>query len=120
MSSASTITTISAEQLEQRLQKGAFQFWNVLSDKYFNGELIVGSLRVPSDNVGREAAQLGLPKSAEIVVYCKDKDCTASDNAADKLQTLGFTNVLVYKGGLVEWKESGRSLAHLKTVGAVA
>jgi hypothetical protein len=59
----SAIQTLSIEQLDQRLKSGAaFQFWNVLSDQYFNGELIVGSLRVPVDTVGHEASRLGLPR----------------------------------------------------------
>lgn len=112
----SAVKTISIEQLDQRLQQGgAFQFWNVLSDEYFTGELIVGSLRVPSDSVGREASKLGLPKDAEIVVYCKDLNCPASGQSAEKLETLGFTNVRVYEGGIVEWKESGRPVAKLVT-----
>ena len=112
----SGVKTISIEQLDQRLKSGAaFQFWNVLSDQYFNGELIVGSLRVPVDTVGREASRLGLPKDGEIIVYCSDYNCSLSRKAAEKLGTLGFTNVRAYEGGLVEWKDSGRSVAQLVT-----
>lgn len=114
----SAIKTISTEQLAQRIQQGgAFQFWNVLTDEYFKGEMIVGSLRVPVDGVGREANSIGIPKNAEIVVYCSDDACPFSGNAADKLQTLGFTNVRAYKGGLAEWKASGRQVTQLATAG---
>jgi rhodanese-related sulfurtransferase len=116
MSSVKTITTA---QLDERLRKGgAFQFWNVLSDRYFTGELIAGSLRVPADFVAREAARLGLPKDGEIIVYCKDTECPASARAAEKLQTLGYTNVRAYEGGLKAWKEAGHPLALLKNSAA--
>ena len=115
----SAIKTISTEQLDQRIQQGgAFQFWNVLTDEYFKGEMIVGSLRVPVDTVGREAKELGIPKSAEIVVYCSDVNCPFSGNAAEKLETLGYTNVRAYKGGLAEWKASGRRVAQLVSAAA--
>ena len=113
------VSTISTEQLDQRLQQGgAFQFWNVLPDTYFRGELIVGSLRVPLETLGREARRLGLPKDAEIIVYCADLACPLSGNAAQKLQELGYTNVRAYEGGLAEWKASGRPVAQLVTSGA--
>ncbi|HTE44008.1 MAG TPA: hypothetical protein VK636_02100 [Gemmatimonadaceae bacterium] len=40
----SAVHTITTEQLDQRIKHGgAFQFWNVLTDEYFKGEMIVGS-----------------------------------------------------------------------------
>lgn len=114
----SYVPQISTEQLADRLQQGgAFQFWNVLSDEYFKEEMIAGSLRVPVDTVGREANRLGLPKNAEIVVYCASPTCPLSAQAATKLQTLGYTNVRAYEGGLAEWKASGRQVAHLEAAG---
>ena len=110
----SVVKTITTAQLDQRLRKGgAFQFWNVLSDLYFTGELIAGSLRVPVDFVGREAGKLGLPKDAEIIVYCKDTECPASARAAEKLQALGYTNVRAYEGGLKAWKAEGHPVVAL-------
>jgi rhodanese-related sulfurtransferase len=118
MSSATLITT---EQLDLRLQQGgAFQFWNVLTDEYFKEEMIGGSLRVPLETVGREASRLGLPKTAEIVVYCASKSCPFSGQAAEKLRTLGYTNVRAYEGGLEEWKESGRPIVRLAAASVAA
>ena len=62
-------TTLTTDELDRRLhQRGAFIFWNVLTEEYFSGELIPGSLWVPVDTVGREAKRLGLSPDAEIVV----------------------------------------------------
>ncbi len=111
MSSVSRITT---DQLAQRLeQPTAFQFWNVLSDEYFTGEFLPGSLRVPVDTIGREVGRLGLPKSAEIIVYCAGPTCPQSVQAAEKLGALGYTNVKAYEGGLEEWKASERPVVRL-------
>jgi|GEM_PF-4148333 len=52
----STVNTISTAELDARLREnGKLHFWNVLTDEYFNGELIPGSRRVPLERVGREA-----------------------------------------------------------------
>ena len=105
------IQTISIPELERRLQKGGpLEFWNVLTDEYFGGEMIPGSRRVPLDVVGREARSANLPTDAEVVVYCAGPECPQSRMAAEKLQALGYTNVRAYEGGLEEWKAAGREV----------
>ncbi|HEY9401710.1 MAG TPA: rhodanese-like domain-containing protein [Pyrinomonadaceae bacterium] len=107
----SKVNTISTAELDGRLREnGNLQFWNVLTDEYFNGELIPGSRRVPLERVGREAHESNLTKDAEIVVYCAGPHCPQSGYAAEKLQTLGYTNVRAYEGGLEEWKGLGREV----------
>lgn len=102
------IKNVSTEELKSRLDKGMdFHFWNVLTDEHFNGELIPGSHRIPLDRIGREAAAMHITPSSEIVVYCAGPKCPMSQMAAEKLQRLGYTNVLTYEGGLEEWKKAG-------------
>jgi rhodanese-related sulfurtransferase len=99
--------SIDTDDLERRLgQGGIVNFWNVLTDDYFTGELIPGSRRVPVDRVGREARELGLGPDEEIVVYCSGPDCPQSTAAAQKLADLGFRNVQEYANGLSTWKEA--------------
>ena len=111
------IRVLSAAQLRSRLDRpsDALQFWNVLTDDYFAGEMIPGSRRVPLDRVGREAAESGLAKDAEIVVYCSGPTCPQSHAAAEKLSTLGYTNVSLFKGGLEEWKAAGFPIDRLES-----
>ena len=107
----SAVKTISTTELDARLRENAsLQFWNVLTDEYFGGELIPGSRRVPLDRVGREAQTSGLAKDAEVIVYCAGPHCPQSGYAAEKLQSLGYTNVRAYEGGLEEWKGLGREV----------
>ena len=105
---------ITTEELAGRLAESQGpQFWNVLTDDYFTGEMIPGSERVKLDRVGREVAARGLEKNAEIIVYCSGPTCPQSGQAAAKLTTLGYTNVLQYEGGLEHWKSSGRPVERL-------
>lgn len=107
----SDIKTVSTVELEERLSVGGrFEFWNVLTDEYFGGEMIRGSRRVPLDRVGREVREAGIAKDAEIVVYCAGPKCPQSGQAAEKLQALGYTNVRAYEGGLEEWKGAGHGV----------
>ncbi len=103
------IRVIGREALQARLDAGDVdEFWCVLTDEYFTGELIPGSRRVPLDRVGREAASL--PKATAIAVYCSGPTCPQSKSAAEKLTALGFTNVVAFEGGLSEWKGAGLPL----------
>ena len=111
----SDIRTISTQELEERLQQvTSLEFWNVLTDEWFKGEMIPGSRRVPLDTVGREVHDKNLPKDAEVIVYCGGPKCPQSRMAAEKLQTFGYTNVRAYEGGIEEWKELGHKV---ETVG---
>ena len=106
-----TVKTISTAELDERLRENRnLQFWNVLTDEYFHGEMIPGSRRVPLDQVGREAHETDLAKDAEVVVYCAGPKCPQSGYAAQKLGALGYTNVRAYEGGLEEWKGLGRAV----------
>ena len=115
----SAVKTISTTELDARLRgKGQLEFWNVLTDEYFGGELIPGSRRVPLDRVGREAHEKGLAKDAEVVVYCAGPHCPQSGYAAEKLQSLGYTNVRAYEGGIEEWKAAGYEVEQAERVAA--
>jgi rhodanese-related sulfurtransferase len=111
----SAVKTISTTELDARLREnGRLEFWNVLTDEYFKGELIPGSRRVPLERVGREAGEAKLSKDAEVVVYCAGPHCPQSGYAAEKLQSLGYTNVRAYEGGLEEWKGLGREVTRVE------
>lgn len=102
------VQTISTEELASRLnRRDRFEFWNVLTAEYYSNENITGSRHVPLDQIGREVANTNLPKDTEIVVYCAGQECPQSWAAAQKLQTYGYMNIKVYKGGLEEWETAG-------------
>ena len=49
----------------------------------------------------------GRPADVPIVVYCSGGDCEDSHLLSEKLFSLGFTNVLVYKDGWPDWQKRG-------------
>ena len=115
LESTATSHAIGIETLRERQANGTIdEFWNVLTDKYFSGEFIPGSRRVPLDTVGRVAASM--PRVRSIVVYCANHACPQSHAAAEKLRALGFTNVLVFEGGLEEWESAGLTLINRETL----
>jgi rhodanese-related sulfurtransferase len=106
---------ITLDEIAAALRAGDYdEFWNVLTQEYFSGEMIPGSRWVPVDRVGREVVARSLDKNARMLVYCSGASCPNSRDAGAKLVTLGFTNVRVFEGGLEAWKAGGRGVEVLK------
>lgn len=103
---------ITINHLVELLRRRAVEeFWNVVADDDFTGELIPGSRRVPIDRIARESVRL--PRDTAIVVYCTDAKWPVSKYASTELMVLGFMNVRVFEGGLAAWKASGRGVETL-------
>ncbi|MFB6295128.1 MAG: rhodanese-like domain-containing protein [Candidatus Nanohaloarchaea archaeon] len=99
------VETISRSELKEKMDSGDdFTLVNVLSEEQFEQEHIPGSINIPLDEVEEEFPRQ-FDRDDDIVVYCASESCQASPKAAEKLESMGFTNVADYEGGLADWKE---------------
>lgn len=108
---------IDAETLKQKMDKNEdFVFLNVLPADKFREEHIPQSENIPYDdeNLIQKVENKTSSKDDEIIVYCANTECDASDKAAEKLEDQGFTNVKDFAGGLQEWKDAGHSTESLR------
>jgi len=108
---------IDREALKQKVDhKMAFQLWNTLPKESHEKDVnIPGSKWVPADTLTKEVAEKLAPKKdSVIVVYCGGGQCQASKQAAEKLQSYGYSEVYTYEGGLADWKDGGLPVASLK------
>jgi rhodanese-related sulfurtransferase len=103
------VRTISTQELQQGLDRDSgLHVLNVQTDRFFTGELIPGSRRIPLNLI--EEGTKHLSKDAEIVTYCAGPGCSQSAEAAHTLRALGFANVRAYKEGLEGWKAAGNEI----------
>ena len=103
------VRTISTQELQQGLDRDSgLHVLNVQTDRFFSGELIPGSRRIPLNSI--EHGTKHLRKDAEIVTYCAGPGCSQSAEAAHTLRALGFVNVQAYKEGLEGWKAAGHEI----------
>ena len=51
-----------------------------------------------------------LDPEKETIIYCYGPDCDDAELLAREFYALGFTNLLVYRGGFEEWEDSGRMI----------
>ena len=101
------IKTISKEDLKLKLDRGDdFKLVMTYGEFAFHSKHIPGSM-----NINRlEDAQKLLDVDDEIIVYCSNASCIASQAAYHTLVNQGFKNVRRYAGGLEEWEISGYPL----------
>ena len=95
---------ISREELKEKLDQGDdFKLVMTLGDWAFRARHIPGSI-----NISRpEDADRLLNLDDEIVVYCSDVTCIASQAAYHILESKGFKNLRRYAGGLSDWEGAG-------------
>ena len=98
---------ISREDLKRKLDEGEdLRLVCALAEWAFRAAHIPGSIHVD----GPERAAELLDKDDQIVVYCTNVNCVASQLAYKRFVKGGYTNVRRYAGGLEDWEEAGYPL----------
>jgi len=101
------IKTIERDELKAKLDRGdEFRLVMAMHEWGFNAAHIPGSLHF---NTVADA-QTHLKADDEIVVYCSDPACVASQFAYRWLVEAGYSNVRRYSGGVSDWAAAGYEL----------
>jgi rhodanese-related sulfurtransferase len=101
------VREISRDELMHKFHTGQpFVLVDVLPHEHFTRVHLPGAVNVPLNTL-RELAPLLFGKNDQIIVYCANFQCTASPTAAKLLMQLGFTDVLDFAGGILDWEEGG-------------
>ncbi len=61
-----------------------------------------------SSSSNYELSQLPSDKSKDLIFYCSNTFCTASDAAAERASEHGYENVHVMREGIKGWKDAGK------------
>jgi rhodanese-related sulfurtransferase len=99
------VRQISREQLQEMMKAARFKLVDVFSRERYEKEHIKRAISLPVNEIEQKASSV-LCKNDLIVVYCASFECQASTRVAEKLMSMGFKNVLDYKGGLEDYKEA--------------
>ena len=95
---------ISRQELKAKLDRGDdFKLIMTLGEWAYRTAHIPGSLNVSN----LEQAEGLITPDDEIVVYCSDVNCIASQAAYRFLVDHGFKNVRRYAGGIIDWQDAG-------------
>jgi rhodanese-related sulfurtransferase len=97
---------ISVDQLKSALANKDFTLINVHIP--YEGELPQTDTFIPYNEIEANLSQLPADKDAPIVLYCRSG--RMSDEAAQTLVKLGYTNLVEVDGGMQAWQSAGNDL----------
>ena len=97
---------VTPDGLNTMLKDKDFVFINVHIP--FAGNIVGTDLSIPYDQIEQNLSQLSADKTAKIVLYCRSGHM--SQIAAEKLVSLGYTNIWNLKGGMREWEQAGHQI----------
>lgn len=104
---ADKLASISREQLLEQAKRGAIILLDVRPRSEFNHAHLPFARSMPLDEIEHRIAEL--PKSKEIVAYCRGPFCVFAEEAAHLLK-LNSRKVSKLHDGVAEWRAAGLPL----------
>jgi len=103
------VKTLNLAQTYEIFQKGQTLFVDARSEEEYAELHILGAVNLNRERLDKEGVRAlsGIPVEREMVVYCGMISCEAALKAAEKLQSLGYSRVMVFMGGFRAWDEAG-------------
>ena len=103
------VKTLNLAQAYALFQKGQSLFIDGREPEEYAELHIAGAVNLPLLKVEKPGNQAvaDIAKDRQIVVYCGEAHCDIALKVAEKLQSLGFTQVAAYLGGFKAWDEAG-------------
>jgi len=99
---------IDRDALVKRVRKGEVVVLDVRPVEEYHAGHIPGALSMPIQELKRRLSEL--PKSKEIVAYCRGPYCVFSDQAVELLRAKGFQAVRLDEG-ILDWRARGLPVA---------
>lgn len=103
-----TVPQITADELDS-LKKDQLILLDTREKKEFDVSHLPGAKCISYDDFD-PAALKGIPKNAEIIVYCSVG--YRSERIGEKLQQMGYMHVKNLYGGIFDWKNKGHEIVN--------
>lgn len=110
---AAAIPTITVDELAARLARGECRAVDANGDATRKRQGIIPDAVLLSDYETFLPSELPADKSKGLVFYCANEHCGASEEAAARALTAGYTDVKVLPAGIAGWAKAGKQTAKL-------
>jgi rhodanese-related sulfurtransferase len=74
---------------------------------YFDQNILPNAKWIPHDASESDINNAIPSKTTVVVLYCSGNECPASGFLYDRLNSLGYSNVYEYRGGIKDWIRRG-------------
>lgn len=105
------VREIGRDELVAKLADQNVRLLDAQAPGWYEQEHLPGAVRGRLDDPDATIAELGDDLDGEIIVYCWNTTCTASELAAKLLEGRGYRNVRRYTAGKQDWLEAGLPVA---------
>lgn len=104
--------TVSPLEMPALQRKGKSVILDVNKEEHFNASHIPKSLNIPLESLNGDNKELLKHKDSTVIISCQNG--SRSTKAAKELESLGFSNVHVLRGGLMSWSKENLPLTSKK------
>ena len=105
------IPQIGRDELRAKIENGEeFVLVDALAPMSYARSHLPGAVNLPLEWVDERAARRIPQLHTKVVVYCVDAECDSSVLVAERLRSLGYTNVRHYLEGKADWTAAGLPL----------
>jgi rhodanese-related sulfurtransferase len=105
---------ITTFQMKAYVDSGKAILLDARSGKFDDGYRIPGAKSLNGQSTAEEAAAVIPTKDSLVVTYCSNLQCPASKALADRLVSLGYSNVYEYPEGIAGWRAAGGTVNQAK------
>ena len=102
------ISEISVDDADKAIQSGAVPV-DANSDRTRKKNGTVPGAVILTSSYKYDLAQLPDDKSKDLIFYCSNTNCSASDSAAERASAHGYENVHIMREGIKGWKDAGKA-----------
>jgi rhodanese-related sulfurtransferase len=104
------VSEVDALELKAKMDAGEIlKLVEVSNQSDFDQGHLVGAVRIPLEDI-QSSGLKRFQKFQQIVIYCEEAKSSVGLNAVRILQRLGFSNVILLRGGKEAWREAGLPL----------
>ncbi|RSM53207.1 sulfurtransferase [Amycolatopsis sp. WAC 01376] len=101
---------ITRDELKAAIDAKTVTVVDALGGEYYAKQHLPGAIPLVLADVDARAATVLPDRGAAIVTYCSNPACPNSGQVADRLTTLGYTDVRKYREGIEDWADAGLPL----------
>jgi rhodanese-related sulfurtransferase/DNA-binding transcriptional ArsR family regulator len=102
------LDAVDVDALREKVRKGEVTLLDVRPEEEYEAGHIPGALSVPLPALARRLS--GLPKTREVVAYCRGPYCVLAVEAVKVLRARGFKAIRL-EDGVLDWTSHGLKLA---------